>query len=212
MKTIVHRSLVNIKTTSKFIQSLLRFKSIALSVLILLVFFGANEGKAQTVVQSGFTGVLVPQYMGSGNSTRLPIMFRATLSGLTANTSYRYYCQASLVNGVGGTSSGAGNPLLISSTGTTYSYTSSPGFTTAGTYETLTTDSCGSFTGWFGFVYTGNAAFTAGNVIYPIITLNAGGTATAVATRKMLDQGITVLAFATCSIVRKRTPSAPPSA
>ncbi|MCF8293778.1 MAG: hypothetical protein K9I70_08195 [Chitinophagaceae bacterium] len=170
---------------------LLRFFGLALVFLLA----GVSESFAQTLTQSGFTGVIVPQYMGSGNLTRLPIMFRASLTGLTASTSYRYYTQAALSTAIGTASSGAGNPLLISSNGSSYSYTAAPTFTNAGTYETFTTDATGNYTGWFGFVYTSNGAFTAGNVVYPTITLNGSGSSTTVASRRALDLGITVLAF-----------------
>ena len=169
------------------------FATLALACGALFSF--AASGQAQNLTQTGFAGVLVPQYMASGSSTRLPIMYRATVSGLTANTSYRYYTQAALATVFGTASSGAGNPLLpISGNFLTLS---SPGLTTAGTYDTFTTDANGSYTGWFGFVNTGNAAFTAGNTVYPSITLNAGGTGTAISKRLALDVGILVQAFAT---------------
>ena len=130
------------------------------------------QAKAQiNVVQSNFTGVVVPKAMASGGTTRLPVIFRATLSSLTANTTYRYYTQAALSTQIGTTSVGAGNPMLISSNGATYTYSTGPSVTTAGGYETFTTDANGSYTGWFGFVNTSNANFTAGNVVYPTVTI-----------------------------------------
>ncbi|NBR72408.1 MAG: fibronectin type III domain-containing protein, partial [Proteobacteria bacterium] len=169
------------------------FATLALAGAALFSF--AAVGQAQNLTQSGFTGVLVPQYMGSGSSTRLPVMFRATVSGLTASTTYRYYVQAALSSAIGTTASGAGNPIFAISGG--YVYTTGPGLSTAGTYDSFTTDANGSYTGWFGFVYTSNAAFTAGNTVYPTITLNAGGTGTSVSKRLALDVGILVQSFAT---------------
>jgi YDG domain len=170
--------------------------------ILFILFWGTNfVGFGQNLTQSGFTGVIVPQYMASGTASRLPVIFRATVSGLTANTSYRYYAQGATNSTVGGgtvdfgtANSGAGNPLLINATGTTFSYPS-PSLSTAGGYETLTTDATGSYTGWFGFVNTGNARFTAGNTVFPTITLNTGGTGTTVNRRLALDIGITILAF-----------------
>ncbi|AWI25957.1 YDG domain-containing protein [Flavobacterium pallidum] len=155
---------------------------------------------APLLIQTGFTGVIVPQYMGSGTSTRLPVMFRATVSGLAPNTSYRYYINGATNATTGGgtidfgtTNSGAGNPLLLNNTGTTYIYSSSASLSTAGNYETFTTDASGNYTGWFGFVNTGNARFTAGNIIYPTITIgNANGLAFY---KWAMDQSIKVLAF-----------------
>ena len=66
----------------------------ALMALFLLI--APLVGRAQTLTQTGFTAVLVPQYAGSGTATRLPIIYRATVSGLTANTLYRYYTQAGI--------------------------------------------------------------------------------------------------------------------
>jgi hypothetical protein len=100
---------------------------------VIILFCSLQKGWGQNVTQSGFTGVIVPQYMGSGTSNRLPVMFRATVTGLTASTSYRYFVQGttnSSANGAtvdfGTTNSGAGNPILLNSAGTTYSTTSSP--------------------------------------------------------------------------------------
>ena len=181
-----------------------RFVNLALASFALFSF--AASGQAQNLTQSGFTGVLVPQYMASGNTTRLPVMYRATVTGLTASTSYRYYTQAALSSVIGTAASGAGNPLLAISGG--YLSPSSPGLSTAGTYHTFTTDASGSYTGWFGFVNTGNAAFTSGNTVYPTIVLNAGGTGTTVSKRLALDVGILVQAFSAsagannCSFIR----------
>ena len=140
--------------------------------------------------------------MASGTSTRLPVMFRATVTGLTANTTYRYYVQGATNSTAGGGSvdfgtvnAGAGNPLLINTVGTTYTYTTSPGLTTASNYETFTTNVSGTYTGWFGFVNTGNARFTAGNLIYPCIVI--GNTSGTVLFRRALDVSITVLAYST---------------
>ncbi len=129
-------------------------------------------------------------------------MFRATVTGLTASTSYRYYVQGATNSTAGGgtvdfgtTNSGAGNSILLNTAGTTYSTSGTPGLSTAGSYQTFTTDGSGNYTGWFGFVNTGNARFTAGNTVYPSITINSGGSSTTVGSRRALDVGITVFAY-----------------
>ncbi len=159
---------------------------------------------AQNVTQSGFTSITTPLYMSSGTSTRLPVMFRATVSGLTANTTYRYFVQAvtnSAANGgsvdFGGTNSGAGNPLLINVSGTTYTYSTGASLTSAGNFETFTSDATGSYTGWFGFVNTGSGRFNAGNLVYPCITIGNGTTGTPVLFRRALDVNIIPLAYST---------------
>ncbi len=174
--------------------------------LLLLALFlaGVNEGRAQTLTQTGFTSVLTPLYMSSGTNTRLPVMFRATVTGLTPATTYRFYIQgatnASTNNAsldIGTTNPGAGNSLLINSAGTTYTLTSNPSATTAGGYETFTTDASGNYTGWFGFVNTGNGRFSPGNIIYPSIVI--ANTSGSILHRRVLDVTITVLAFGTGS-------------
>ena len=79
------------------------------------------------LVQSNFSSVLTPKYMASGTSTRLPIMFRATVTGLKPNTNYRYYTSGTVTSDIGSSSAttGAGNPVLINLTGTKYKYTTS---------------------------------------------------------------------------------------
>ena len=90
---------------------------------LLLFLATATTAWAQNLTQANFTGILVPQFMASGTSTRMPVMFRATVSGLTANTLYRYYTQGATNATTGGgtvdfgiANSGAGNPILISGT------------------------------------------------------------------------------------------------
>jgi len=174
-------------------------------LLQLLVLLGLPLlGRAQTLTQADFTGVVVPQYMGSGTATRLPVLYRATVSNLTPSTLYRYYTQAatnSTTGGgtvdIGGTNTGAGNPLLINNTTGTYTYyTGTISLATAGSYETFTTDASGAYTGWFGFLNTGNARFTAGNIIFPTITIGKDATPAVIEKKLALNQGITVLAFA----------------
>ncbi|UMY65509.1 YDG domain-containing protein [Flavobacterium sp. HJ-32-4] len=151
---------------------------------------------APLLTQANFTGVTVPRFMGSGTSTRLPVMFRATVSGLAPNTQYRYFINGATSADLGTTNPGAGNPLLLNAAGTTFTYSTSASISSPGNYETLTTDATGSYTGWFGFVNTGNTRFTAGNTIFPTIVIgNATGTLTYY--RRALDLGMTVLSFGT---------------
>ena len=176
------------------------------AVLALLAVVLPLAGRAQNLTQADFAGVLVPQFTSSGTATRLPIVYRATVSNLTPNTLYRYYTQAALLTSVGTAVSGAGNPLLITPGATpaasAYAYTSSASLTTTPTptavgYATFTTSATGSYTGWFGFLNTGNAIFTAGNVVYPTITLAPDATPGTVEKRLLLDQGLRVLALGT---------------
>ena len=149
-----------------------RAKQMFFAVLLLLLSFNVT---GQLLTQADFTGVTVPQYMASGTSSRMPVIFRATLTSLTANTTYRFFCQGATNSTAGGgtvdigsTNGGAGNPILINSAGTAFANTSSPSLITPGTTcETFTTDALGNYTGWFGFLNSGNARFTAGNTVFP---------------------------------------------
>ena len=158
-------------------------------------------GWAQNLTQAGFAGVLVPQYASGGTATRLPVEYRATVSGLTANTLYRHYTQAVISADLGTAAAGAGNPLLISSgttpAATAYAYTSSASLSVAGGYASFTTNAAGSFTGWFGFVNTGNGRFTAGNALYMSIVMPTDAAPATVEKRLALDQTLTVLALGT---------------
>ena len=162
---------------------------------------------AQNLTQADFTAIMVPQYTSSGNATRIPVAYRATVSNLTPNTLYRYYNQAALLTAVGGTSTGAGNPLLITPgatpAATTYAYTTTAGLVTTGGYGTFTTSATGTYTGWFAFVNTGNVIFTPSNVVYPSIVLAPNATPTVIEKRLLLNQGLTVLAPGTGTTANK---------
>ena len=164
-------------------------------ILFSLVFLISDYASSQ-LVQSNFSSVLIPKYMCSGSSTRLPYIFRATVSGLQPNSTYRYYCQGGLYTDIGTTNSGAGNPVLINTAGASFRYSSSTSLANSSSYDSLTTDATGSYTGWFGFVNTGNARFTAGNYIIPTITLDSVGNGTS-KYKYALSDSIFVLAFGT---------------
>ncbi|HEX7655105.1 MAG TPA: hypothetical protein VF607_16470, partial [Verrucomicrobiae bacterium] len=66
-----------------------------------------------------------PQYDGNGNTTRLPFIYRATLSNLSANTTYRYYTGAGTNSDLGAANVGAGNPVLVKADGSVITYATS---------------------------------------------------------------------------------------
>lgn len=160
---------------------------------ITFIFLGLLLSAASAVAQS-LTDVVVPQYMEASNSsTRLPTVFRVTLSGLTANATYRYFSQAVISTDLA-TANGAGNPLFLDASYTFY--TTGASMTTPGTgCSQFTTDASGSYTGWFGLVGTGNARFTAGNTIYLRVCLNDGAGGTSVVTRLTSTGGVSCIAF-----------------
>jgi hypothetical protein len=131
------------------------------------------------------TDVVVPQFMQGLNGTntnRVPSSFRMTLSGLSANTTYRYFNQVVIATDAP-SSNGAGNPIFV--TAGSFFGTSSPSFATPGTTcGTFTTDGSGVYTGWFAVEPTGNATrFIPGNQVFMRININDGGTGTAVVHR-----------------------------
>src|SRR5688572_25876032 len=177
-----------------------------------MLLFASLSLKAQLVTQSNFTGIIVPQFMSSGTSARLPMVFRAKISGLLPNSTYRYYVQGttnSSLNGAnldfGTSNSGAGNALLISQDGSTFTITTSPGLSTAGAYETFVTDANGCYTGWFGLMNTGATRFSAGNEIYPTLTLNNGNGGTTPALRFALDVSVKTMALNTSASATSAT-------
>jgi hypothetical protein len=156
----------------------------------------AFSGKAQNLTQANFTGVMVPKVMASGTSSRLHIVYRATLTNLDPSTTYRYFNQLAIRTDFGTTNLGASNPLFMNA-GTAWVYTFSPSLTTAGQYGEFTTDANGNYTGWFSNVNTGNSRFTAGNYVFPSIVIgNSTGTALE---RRVMNDSIQVLAFNTTS-------------
>ena len=186
-----------------------KLKSFLLPIILLVL---SNSVFSQTLTQSGFVGVTVPQYMSTGTANRMPVMFRATVTGLAASTAYKYYVLGATNSTVGGGTvdfntniSGAGNPILVNATGTSLATTAAPSLVTIGaTCETFTTDASGNYTGWFGFVNTGNARFTAGNQVYPTITLGLAS-GTVVSIRRALDVFIIPLLFATTATANSGT-------
>ncbi|GAB3864411.1 hypothetical protein GCM10028824_01910 [Hymenobacter segetis] len=174
---------------------------------VLALMWPTLAAQAQNITQADFTGVIVPQYLSSGNNSttttnpgpRLAFVFRGTLTNLTPSTMYRYYVQAATATDFGTT--GAAGVVLSLTPGTTtatstYVTSSTGSLSTAGSYATFTTDAAGSYTGWFGFVNSTNARFiTAGNVLFPMIVLATDAAPATIVARRALDQGATVLAF-----------------
>jgi hypothetical protein len=154
----------------------------------------AGAMPAQNLAIENFEGVVVPQVMSSTNANRIPFVYRARVTGLDASTTYRYFSRMAEAADIGTATVGAGNPMLISSDGSTYTYTTSPSLT--GTFETFTTNASGEYEGWFGFVHTGNARFsTPGNIVRP--TIEIGDNTGTLLHRRALDMSVTVLLLST---------------
>jgi hypothetical protein len=151
------------------------------------------------LTQINFTGNIVPQVMGSLTATRLPVIYRATLSGLAPNTTYRYFTNLAIATDIGTTNSGAGNPLYISTS--TIRYSTGASLSSPGNYDSLLTNGSGSYTGWFAVVNTGNTRFTGGNHVYPSIVLDSAGSKRGIINSRlcMSNDSIRVLTYATAA-------------
>jgi hypothetical protein len=144
--------------------------------------FAVITSAAFTISTPSLTENILPQFIEGNqptNNNRIPFACFLTLNGLQPNSTYFYSNQAVLASDLA-TTNGAGNPLYVSGSGFTRS--TSPNFSTAGAYGSFTTNSSGSYAGWYVLEPTGNAArFIPGNDLYMRIALNngAGGTFTA---------------------------------
>lgn len=151
-------------------------KKITIFLLLLITLFQLKAQYSSTNVQ----GVIVPRYMGSGGSSRLPVVCRLRIVGLTPSTLYQYSSRGMASTDLTATTdfAGAGNPMLIDTLGFKYYTGSSVSFSTGASIDTFYTDKTGTYEGWFGFVYTANSRFAAGKHIYFGITVRGGVTPT----------------------------------
>jgi len=168
---------------------MLRFSTLTAFGLLLI----SGLTHAQNLTRSNFIGEIVPQYVAKGGtSDRLPMAFKAKVTGLSPGGTYKYYTQAASLPNLGTTSSGAGNPFFINHGGTAL-YTTQPNLTT--NCGSFTANAQGEYSGWFAFVPTSNRRFNPDTTLLPTITLNDGNGGTTVATRYALDLSVRVLVF-----------------
>jgi hypothetical protein len=152
---------------------------------------------ASPTVSQSLTEVIVPQYIQgnqSTNNSRIPYAYAVTLSGLTPNTTYRYFNM--IVDSMDGPSS---NGTGTSTYDTTPNFTRTTGgnLNTAGAYGEFTTNSGGSVTKWFITESNATARFTPGNSVFMRIMLNDGNNGSLVATRLTTAVSSTVRHFGT---------------
>src|SRR5688500_5864670 len=114
------------------------------------------------------TEVYFPQYMqgvGSFNAAddrKVPFVCRLTVTGLTPGATYRYYNR--FVTDPASTGTGEGNYILVKDSGDFVRVTS-PSLFAAGRYGEFTTDTTGSYTGWFANEASVSSLYTPGNNI-----------------------------------------------
>lgn len=162
---------------------------------IFLVVSTISNSWAQKPDNLGITGDKVPLYCGSsinGDSTRLPIFFKATLSGLNPGVNYKYYVTFIKISDTSNTNIvGYGNPIFVKSSGN-WRTTSTPDINTAGQHDTFSL-SGPMYTAWFGAYYDNNSRFTPGDYIYPMIVFQEVGTSDVF--KKYISDSIKVLGF-----------------
>jgi len=172
-------------------------KKFLLLIIFFTIFIFSKQGetKAQTLTQANFTGVIVPKYLISGNTTRMPVVYRATVTKLKKSAKYRYFNQLVLRSDFGTASSGSGSVVFMDPA--MFLMPTLYNFTTAGNYAEFTTDTSGSYTGWFCNINSTGFRFNAGNSLFPALILNDGAGGTSVAARYALNDSIRVMAFNT---------------
>lgn len=164
--------------------------------------FGNSGSVTVTVNPSSgcptITPVQYPLYVqGSGTTgpeddLKVPYAARMTISGLAANTTYRYYTKFTTTPGVAQNENGF--TILANKTGNFGRVTSS-NLSNPNSYGTFTTNASGSATDWFVVEPSSSADFTPGNQLYLRVMLNNGSTGTQVATRVTAADPVTVINF-----------------
>ncbi len=169
--------------------------------ILLLAMFCALTAQAQKPSIGQMIGERVPQFCGStgssgADSTRLPVMFQARITGLNPGSRYKYFARfISLADTASSTTTGVGTPIIIKQNGT-WRTISSPDLSTAGAHDTITMSiGMGDYLGWFGAVYNNDARFTPGSYIYPMIVMEEIGTGSPNPVKIYINDSIKVLGF-----------------
>lgn len=156
------------------------------------------EGEVTQPPQPEISSITLPLYIQGINGTnnnRVPFAFRATLSNLQPEATYRYYNKAVLSSDTPDYT-GVGNTIFVNSDGT-FNRTTGTSLGTPGQYGEFTTTAGGEYTGWFMMEPTGNERFTPGNQLVMRVMLNDGNDGTSVAHHLSSMEYTTVLMFET---------------
>ena len=154
------------------------------------------NGTVTTSALPALTEVTLPLFIEGINGTnvnRIPFAYRATLANLTPDATYRYYNKV-VVDTDLPDFNGAGNTIFVNSDGT-FHRTTSTSLVTPGEYGEFTTNSTGTYSGWFMTESSGNDRFTPGNQLYMRLILNDGNEGTEVAFRFTTTDYARVLQF-----------------
>ncbi len=144
---------------------------------------------------------IVPAYiqsLGPVNDQRVPFAARIRINGLIPGATYRFANRMIAASDVPN-SDGAGNMIFTSPAGSPFVRSiAEPAFSAADLHTghgLLTADASGNYSGWFITEPTGNARFTPGATLYPLLLLNDGEGGTGVFHSLTLDTAVQAIAF-----------------
>lgn len=164
-----------------------------------IVFISLLVSTAASYAQS-LSEVHFPQYIqgagtfNAGDDRKVPFVCRMTVSGLIPNATYRYFNR--FVTTPSSTTLGEGTIILVKDSGNFVRVTSAT-LALAGRYGEFTTDTTGSYTGWFANEVSSSAVFTPGNQLYFRLVLNNGAGGITVAHRITASNPVQVINFGT---------------
>lgn len=165
--------------------------------IVICLLLLASIADAQTIAE-----VFFPKYIqgtGSFNAAqdrKVPYVCRMALGGLIPNATYRYYNR--FVTDTAATNTGSGNYILVKDTGDFVRITLAS-LAVAGRYGEFTTDSTGSYTGWFANEPNNTSLYTPGRDIYFRVILNNGNNGTGAVTFLTAANPVRVINFGTDS-------------
>jgi hypothetical protein len=164
-------------------------------IVFITLLFATAAASAQSLSEVHF-----PQYIqgagtfNTGDDRKVPFVCRMTVNGLTPNATYRYFNR--FVTTPASTTLGEGTIILVKDTGSFIRVTSAT-LAQAGRYGEFTTDSTGSYTGWFASEVSSTATFKPGNQLYFRLVLNNGAGGITVAHRITAPNPVKVINFGT---------------
>ncbi len=172
--------------------------------ILLLLFAGlyiSNSVYSQITLDNANVPNFIQGVNGTNNN-RTPFYFWVELSGLTPNTTYKYFSSMDTI-GADPNTNGAGNALLINTVTGIFKKATGGSLTNIANHDTLTANASGLWKGWMGVEATGNIRFTTGKTVCPKIMINNGTASTTVSTRLFLtNYPVSIINYGT-------TPSAP---
>lgn len=139
--------------------------------------------------------IVVPAFIqgiSGTNNNRTPVAFLVELGELEPNSTYRALTRVVPEN-ADPTVNGAGNAIQIDRGDDSFAYRTSQGL--SGNHNVFTTDSTGSYKGWFIAVPSSNAVFTTGEMVRFQLILNDGNEGESIHVRARLESTTRILDY-----------------